>query len=64
MKKNIHEQVKKLQEHRSIAISGHRKRIKEQKKIIQEAKRAIKMHKLLIKQAKVSYKLQELEATK
>ena len=53
--------AKALNEKLSISISGHKHRIKEQRKAIKDAKRAIKMHKLLIKQSKTSYKLSTLE---
>lgn len=58
------QEAKKRRENLSISLSGHNHRIKEQRKIIKEAKQAIKMHKLLRKQSKTAYKLQSLEHAK
>lgn len=62
--KTLHEQLKKNRQNYLIGMDGHNARIKEQKKIIREAKKAIKMHKLLKKQRKTSYKLEQLELAK
>lgn len=54
-------QTKELLEKLSIAIVGHRARIKEERKAIQTAKRNIKRHKLLMKQANTTTKIQLLD---
>lgn len=61
MKKNIHEEQKKLRQNMLIGQDGNDARIKELKKSIKDSKRAIKMHKLLKKQCKTQYKLSLLE---
>jgi hypothetical protein len=63
-KKNTHEEAKKRRQNYLISLDGHDARIKEQRKVIKEAKRAIKMHQLLKKQRKTEYKLESLSVAR
>lgn len=60
-KKEVKQTEKDLWNTRVAGIVGYSHRIKEQRKLIKEAKASIKMFKLLKKQVKVTYRVKVLE---